>query len=114
MFASVAAGWLWLMAAAATVIYCSTMAMWIPLRKFRMTYPLIIFGCGIGMVAFGQQRGFTLTSMLALHSFSLIGLTIRMVPTRKLFTMWTHEINEGVIRERYDCPRSRLTFASSP
>ncbi|WP_251060367.1 hypothetical protein [Streptomyces sp. ISL-100] len=111
MLASVATGWLWLMAAAATVIHCSAMAKWIPRRKFRMVYPFIITGCGIGTIAFGQLRGFTLAAMIALYSFSLIGLTVGLFPSRKLFTMWAHELNEGVTRERYDFPRWHVPFS---
>ncbi|MBL1082263.1 hypothetical protein JK359_09745 [Streptomyces actinomycinicus] len=48
--------------------------------------------------------------MLAVCSFALIGLTIGMYPTRKLFTEWAHEINQGETRERYDYPRTHLAF----
>lgn len=110
MLASVAIGWLWLMAAAATVVHCSAMAKWIPRRKFRMVYPFIIVGCGIAAIALGRGNELTPAAMLALYSFSLIGLTIGFFPSRKLLTMWTHEINEGVTREKYEWPRSHLVF----
>ncbi|MGP4083878.1 hypothetical protein [Streptomyces sp. KR55] len=44
------------------------------------------------------------------YSFALIGLTIGMFSTRKLFRVWSGEINEGVRRDRYDYPRSHLVF----
>jgi hypothetical protein len=108
VLASVATEWLWLMAVAATAVHCSAMAVWIPLRIVRLTYPPVIVGCGMGAVAYGQSGGSTLASMLAMYAFALIGLTIGMFPTRKLFTMWAREIDRGVTRARYDYPRSLL------
>ncbi|MFE2595083.1 hypothetical protein ACWCOZ_12010 [Streptomyces sp. NPDC001840] len=112
MLASVPTVWLWLMAAAAIGVHSSAMALWIPLRKFRMGYPFIWILCGSGMLAVGRAQGFTLASMLIVLSFALIGLTIGMFPTRRLFTVWAHEIDEGVTRERYDYPRSHLAFCA--
>ncbi|AYN43395.1 hypothetical protein D9753_00920 [Streptomyces dangxiongensis] len=51
--------------------------------------------------------------MLVVCSFALIGLTIGMYPTRKLFAEWAREINRGVTRERYDYPRSHLAFCGA-
>ncbi len=110
VLASVAVYWLWLMAAAATVVHCSAMAIWIPLRKFRMMYPPVCVMGGAGIVAAGRGEGFTLASMIVLYAFALIGLTIGLFPTRKLFTVYAHEINEGVTRERYDYPRWHIAF----
>ncbi|MEU0007213.1 hypothetical protein ABZ079_23765 [Streptomyces sp. NPDC006314] len=110
---SVAAEWLWLLAIAALVIHCSAMAKWIPIQKFWTVYPFIWVLCGMGAVAFGSSRGFPLAHMLVLCSFALIGLTIGMYPTRKLFATWAHEINTGVTRERYDYPRSHLAFCGA-
>ncbi|MDW4908963.1 hypothetical protein RB628_27400 [Streptomyces sp. ADMS] len=110
VLASLAVGWLWLMATAATVVHCSAMAKWIPLPKFRTVYPVIIVGCGIGAVAVGRFRGFELTAMLALYAFALIGLTIGLLPSRKLFMTYAREIGEGVTREKYDIPSWQIVF----
>ncbi len=113
MFTSVTTDWPWLLAVAALVIHCSAMAKWIPIQRFWTTYPFIWVVCGTGAVAFGSWRGFPLPDMLVLCSFALVGLTIGMYPTRKLFAVWAHEINEGVTRERYDYPRSHLAFCGA-
>ncbi|MGW6395807.1 hypothetical protein ACWFR1_36105 [Streptomyces sp. NPDC055103] len=101
MLASSSGGWWWILAAMATVIHCSAMAAWIPVRRFRLVYPFIIVGCGAAVVA---------TAGLALYAFSLIGLTIGLYPTRRLLTLWSHEINQGVTRDRYAWPPSHLVF----
>ncbi|MGW3461784.1 hypothetical protein ACWDE9_20270 [Streptomyces olivaceoviridis] len=113
MFTSVTTDWPWLLAVTALVIHCSAMAKWIPVQRFWTVYPFIWVVCGTGAVALGSWRGFALADMLVLCSFALIGLTIGMYPTRKLFTVWAHEINKGVTRERYDYPRSHLAFCGA-
>ncbi|MEU7380222.1 MULTISPECIES: hypothetical protein [unclassified Streptomyces] len=77
-----------------------------------MTYPFIMAGCGVGAVLFGQWRGFSLAAMVTGYTFALIGLTIGMFPTRKRFTVWAHEIEHGVRREKYDYPASHLVFCA--
>ncbi|MDX3229209.1 hypothetical protein [Streptomyces sp. ME19-01-6] len=110
MLTSVATEWLWLMAVIALVIHCSAMARWVPVQKFWMVYPFIWVLCGTGAAALGVRRGFALAEMLVMCSFALIGLTIGMFPTRKLFVRWAHESNTGATRERWDYPRSHLAF----
>ncbi|MCT9081440.1 hypothetical protein [Streptomyces fulvoviolaceus] len=110
MLASVATEWLWLMAATATVVHCGAMARWIPVQRFWRAYPFIWVLCLAGMIAVGRSAGFSLAAMLVMYAFSLIGLTIGMFPSRKLFTRWSAEINAGETPEDYDYPRSHLTF----
>ncbi|MFE9018055.1 hypothetical protein ACFYNL_05670 [Streptomyces sp. NPDC007808] len=110
MLASVATGWLWLLAAATTVIHCLVMAKWVPLRRFRLAYPVTIVGCGLGTLALGQLRGLTLPALLTLYSFSLIGLTIGLLPSRKLLTKYAHELRQGTKRDSYDYPRRNIAF----
>ncbi|MFC5805831.1 hypothetical protein [Streptomyces formicae] len=99
------------MAAAATVLACSALGKWIPDPKFRIWLPAILVVCGAGMVAYGQlTAGHELGQMLVLYSFTLIGLTIGLFPTRKLMTTYAEEISRGVKRERYDYPRSHIAF----
>ncbi|MER5604386.1 hypothetical protein [Streptomyces sp. NPDC002265] len=110
MLASVSIEWLWLLAAAATVIHCFAMARWIPVRKLSVAYPFVIVVCGIGAGAFGRRAGFGLDAMLVMYAFALLGLTIGLFPTRKLFRTWADEIGNGVTRDRYDYPRLHLVF----
>lgn len=110
MLASAPTGWLWLMATAATAVHVAAMARWIPLRRFRIAYPLIIVACGAGAVAYGRTEGFMLPAMLAMYAFSLVGLTLGLFPTRELFTTWALEMNSGVTRARYDVPRRHIVF----
>ncbi|WP_240467979.1 hypothetical protein [Streptomyces dangxiongensis] len=113
MLTSVATQWLWLLAVTALVLHCSAMAKWIPVQRFWTVYPFIWVVCGTGGVAYGVWRGFAVEDMLVVCSFALIGLTIGMYPTRKLFAEWAREINRGVTRERYDYPRSHLAFCGA-
>ncbi|WP_151898320.1 hypothetical protein [Streptomyces sp. C8S0] len=92
MLASVAIEWLWLMAAAATVINCSAMGKWIPDQTFRVAYPLIVVGCGVGTIAIGRAQHFSLAAMIALYASSLIGMTIGLFPSRKLITLYAVEV----------------------
>lgn len=91
------------MAAAATVINCSAMAKWIPIQKFWVTYPFI-------MVAYGQAQG----GHAGFHAGHVRVLPHRaddrVFASRRLFTVWTHEINAGVTRERYDYLRSYIAW----
>ncbi len=114
MLASVTDGWLWLLAAAATVIHCSAMARWIPDRNFRVAYPVIVVGCGLGAMAIGRVEGFSLAAMIALYASSLIGLTIGLFPSRKLITMYAVEVQRGVRREKYDFPLWHRLFWCVP
>ncbi|MEU8585794.1 hypothetical protein AB0C59_02090 [Streptomyces sp. NPDC048664] len=110
MLTSVAAEWPWILAITALVVHCSAMAKWIPLQRFQTAYPFIWVVCGVGAVAYGASRGFPLERVLAVSSFALLGMTIGMYPTRRLFTAWAREIGRGETRERYDYPRSHLAF----
>ncbi|MEU2429906.1 hypothetical protein ABZ611_10355 [Streptomyces sp. NPDC007861] len=110
MLASVPTVWLWLMAAAATAVACTALGAWIPDRKFRIWLPVILVVCGLGMAAYGRLFGHELGQMLVLYSFTLIGLTIGLFPTRKLMTTYAEEINRGVKRESYAYPRSHMVF----
>ncbi|MFD3525786.1 hypothetical protein [Streptomyces sp. NPDC058653] len=110
MLAPVPTGWFWLLAAAVTVVHAAAMARWIPLRRFRYVYPCVIVACGAGAVLYGRSDGYTLPSMLAMYAFSIAGLTIGLFPTRRLFTAWAREMNNGVTRERYDVPPAHIVF----
>ncbi|KQX53696.1 hypothetical protein ASE09_07610 [Streptomyces sp. Root66D1] len=47
---------------------------------------------------------------LPLYAFALFGLTIGLLPMRRLLAEWAEETNRGVTREQYDWPRGRLFF----
>lgn len=111
MLASVAVGWLWLVAAVSVVVHCSAMAMWIPVRRFRITYPFVISGCALATIVLGRlARGFTVAEMLALVSSALIGLTIGLLPLRKEFMASMRESGAGTAAEEYKVPFWRLAF----
>lgn len=111
MLASLDIGWLWLMAAASLVVHCAAMAMWIPVRRFRIAYPFIMAGCGTATIVLGGRTGgFTVAEMLVLVSSALVGLTIGLVPLRKLFMASAHELSEGAAGEEYKVPFWRLAF----
>jgi hypothetical protein len=110
VLASVATGWLLLMAATASVIHFSAMALWIPVRKFQVSYPFVMGGCGAAAAACGQAQSFSLASILTMYTFALIGLTIGLLPSRKLFTTLAHDMADGVPHETYDYPRWYAVF----
>ncbi|GAA2227072.1 hypothetical protein GCM10010232_10810 [Streptomyces amakusaensis] len=111
MLTTVAMHWIWLMAAAATVIHCFAMAKWIPLPVVRTKYPLIIVGCGVLVIALGDGRELSSVEKLVLYSSTLIGLTVGLFPNRKLFTAWALEVKQGVRHARFEYPRGRVSFA---
>ncbi|WP_030787822.1 hypothetical protein [Streptomyces sp. NRRL S-920] len=111
MLASVDVRWLWLMAAAATVLHSSAMALWVPLRKFRLTYPWVWVVTGVvylGLV--GWAEGIAPGGLLVLYSFALTGLTIGLFPSRKLLTTYAREIDAGVARDTFGMPRRHVVF----
>lgn len=94
------------MAAVSLVVHCAAMAIWIPVRRFRIAYPVIMAGCGIATIVLGSRaRGFTVAQMLVLVSFALIGLTIGLLPLRKQLMASTHQPGE-----EYAVPNGRLAF----
>lgn len=111
VLASLDIGWLWLMAAVSVVAHCTAMVIWIPVRRFRIAYPFIMVGCGIATIVLGwQARGFTVAQMLVLVSFALIGLTIGLLPLRKLFMASAYELSKGAPGGNHKVPFWRLAF----
>ncbi|MFJ6699888.1 hypothetical protein ACIQM4_28040 [Streptomyces sp. NPDC091272] len=108
MLASVGVGWLWLLAAAALVLLCSAMAIWVPTRRFRLVNPFIWIAYGAGLGITGWAQGWPPATTLVYYSFSLIGLTIGLFPSRKLFTASARE-NEGAAATVI--PRQHVVFS---
>lgn len=95
-----------IMAAAATFLFCFSMAKWIPGRRGKIVFPLVSAGCCLGMILVGriQYQHWPVQHMLVLYSFAWTGLTIGLFPARKLMHKYATEVNAGVKREKYDVP----------
>ncbi|MFH8344004.1 hypothetical protein [Streptomyces sp. NPDC018045] len=106
MLVSLPLGWLLLMAATATFVFCFAMAKWIPGRKGKIVFPVISLACCLGMVLVGQlqYQHWTPRHMLVLYSFAWFGITIGLFPSRKLMYRYAEEIGRGVKREKYAYP----------
>ncbi|MCF3105189.1 hypothetical protein IPZ58_26880 [Streptomyces roseoverticillatus] len=106
MLASLPIAYLLLLAAAATFVFCFAMTKWIPGRRGKIVFPLVSIGCCLGMILAGrlQSSHWGPQHMLVLYSFSWIGLTLGLFPSRKLMHTYATEINQGVKREKYPVP----------
>ncbi|MFE5870078.1 hypothetical protein ACFQ6V_15710 [Streptomyces roseifaciens] len=113
MLASLPIAYLLFMAAAATLVFCFAMTKWIPGRRGKTVFPLVSIGCCFGMILVGRLQSVHggAQHMLVLYSFSWIGLTVGLFPSRKLMHMYATEINQGVKREKYTVP-VRYQFAA--
>ncbi|NGO68768.1 hypothetical protein [Streptomyces boncukensis] len=109
MLADTPAVWLWLMAAAATAINCTAMAIWVPDRHSRTIWPPIIIACGIGMIAVGRMNGHSLATTVVGYSFGIVGLTIGMFPARKKMKQSTLDQKRGINRD-YGSPKWYVAF----
>ncbi|WP_328770015.1 hypothetical protein [Streptomyces sp. NBC_00286] len=85
MLASVSIGWLWLLAAASTVLSSCLMGSMVPLRKARIAYPVSMVSCGAVLIVVCRLNGIGLTGALVGYSCAHIGLTLGLLPQRKLF-----------------------------
>ncbi|GAA2388157.1 hypothetical protein GCM10010420_09180 [Streptomyces glaucosporus] len=110
MLTSLSIGWLWLLAAASTALSSGALGSWIPLRKFRIAYPVIMVACGVGLVAFCRLNGFSPAEALVMYSSAHIGLTLGMLPMRKLFREGFERWRRGELTEPIEVPRRYLVF----
>ncbi|MFE9937579.1 hypothetical protein [Streptomyces hirsutus] len=85
MLTSVPIGWLWLLAAASTVLSSCVLGSMIPLRKFRIAYPVIMVSGGAVLIVVCRLNGIDLTGALVMYSCAHIGLALGILPQRKLF-----------------------------
>lgn len=99
-----------LMTAAATAVVCTAMGTWVPHRRFRIWFPVIMAGCAAGAVVLGGGSGYPAHRMLVLWSFTLIGLAVGMFPFRTWLTRSVHDAARGVTGAKYRIPRWRWAF----
>ncbi|MFI9201211.1 hypothetical protein [Streptomyces sp. NPDC053048] len=95
-----------LMAAVSTVVFCLAIDRWTKTRKLTVVLFVLCVGGCLGMIAVGrlQYQHWNARQMLVLYSFALIGLTIGLFPSRKLFLKYGDELRRGVKRDTYEYP----------
>ncbi|MFE0812732.1 hypothetical protein ACFW4M_34905 [Streptomyces sp. NPDC058794] len=110
MLTSVPVAWLWLLAAASTALSSCLLGSWIPLRKFRIAYPLTMVTGGGLLIVVCQLNGFGLSEALVMYSCAHIGLTLGMLPQRKLFREVLERWRRGEPTDHIKVPRGHLAF----
>ncbi|MCC3653725.1 hypothetical protein LIX60_20115 [Streptomyces sp. S07_1.15] len=110
MLASVPMGWLWLLAAASTVLSSCLLGSWIPLRQFRIAYPVTMVVGGAGLIVVCRAQGIDLTGALVMYSCAHIGLTLGLLPQRKLFKEVYERWRRGEATDHLKAPRAHLAF----
>ncbi|MGW0818701.1 hypothetical protein ACWD00_36820 [Streptomyces viridiviolaceus] len=110
MLTSVPIGWLWLLAAASTVLSSCLLGSWIPFRKFRIAYPVIMVTGGVLLIVVCRMNGFGLSEALVMYSCAHIGLTLGLLPQRKLFSEVLRRWRMGEPTAHIKVPRRHLAF----
>ncbi|GHB74777.1 hypothetical protein GCM10010377_76520 [Streptomyces viridiviolaceus] len=110
MLTSVPIGWLWLLAVASTVLSSCTLGSWIPLRKFRIAYPMIMVVGGSVLVVVCRLQGIDLSGALVMYSCAHIGLTLGLLPQRKLFKKVLERWRRGEPTDQVGIPRRHQVF----
>ncbi|MFI1965440.1 hypothetical protein ACH429_15225 [Streptomyces pathocidini] len=107
MLAQLPLSYLLLIATAATLTFCLYMDRWLKVRKLAVAFLVISPACCLGMVIAGglQYQQWSLKQMLIMYSFTWIGITIGLVPPRRLVLEYLEEFQQGVKREKYEFPR---------
>ncbi|WUO78249.1 hypothetical protein OG436_01785 [Streptomyces caniferus] len=96
--------YLLLMAAVATLIFCFYMDRWLNARKVTAMSFVISVGCCLGMIVVGglQYQHWSHKQMLILYSFTWVGLTIGLIPSRRPVFEYCDEWRRGVRRDKYE------------
>ncbi|MEV7867825.1 hypothetical protein AB0P17_17355 [Streptomyces sp. NPDC088124] len=110
MLTSLPIGWLWLLAAASTALSSCLLGSWIPLRKFRIAYPVTMVVCGGALVGVCRLTGIDLTGALVMYSCAHIGLTLGLLPQRKLFKEVLERWRRGEPTDNIKVPRRHQVF----
>ncbi|MEG3628865.1 hypothetical protein [Streptomyces poriticola] len=110
MLTSVPIGWLWLLAAAATVLSSCVLGSWIPLRKFRIAYPVIMVTGGAVLVLVCRVKGIDLTGALVMYACAHIGLTLGLLPQRRMFREVLERWRRGEPTDHLKAPRRHHVF----
>ncbi|PWI11299.1 hypothetical protein DIZ27_07965 [Streptomyces sp. NWU339] len=110
MLTSVPTGWLWLLAAASTVLSSYVLGSWIPLRKFRIAYPVIMVTCGAVLVVVCRLKGFSLAEALVMYSCAHISLPLGLLPQRKVLKEGHERWRRGEAVGPIEVPRRHAAF----
>ncbi|MEU6286807.1 hypothetical protein [Streptomyces sp. NPDC046988] len=110
MLTSVPVVWLVLLAVAATALSSRLLGSWIPFRKFRIAYPVTMVTGGVLLVLVCRLNGFGLSEALVMYSFAHIGLTLGLLPQRKLFREILERWRRGEPTEHLTPRGSHLAF----
>lgn len=110
MLASVPVGWLWLLAAASTALSSCLLGNMIPLRKFRIAYPVTMVVGGAVLVVVCRANGIGLAGTLVMYSCAHIGLTLGMLPQRGLFKEVFERWRRGEATDHLKVPRRHQAF----
>lgn len=110
MLTSVPIGWLWLLAVASTALSSCTLGSWIPLRKFRIAYPVIMIVGGTVLVVVCRLKGIDLAGALIMYSCAHIGLTLGLLPQRKLFKEVLERWRRGEATDHVQIPGRHQVF----
>ncbi|MEJ1196718.1 MULTISPECIES: hypothetical protein [unclassified Streptomyces] len=110
MLTSVPIAWLWLLAAASTALSSCLLGSWIPLRKFRIAYPVTMVTGGAVLVVVCRFQGFGLAEALVMYSSAHIGLTLGLLPQRALFREVFERWREGEPTDHIKIPRGHQAF----
>ncbi|MBD0423764.1 hypothetical protein H0H10_32185 [Streptomyces sp. TRM S81-3] len=110
MLTSVPVGWLWLLAMASTALSSCTLGSWIPLRKFRIAYPVIMVVGGGVLLLVCRLNGIDVTGALVMYSCAHIGLTLGLLPQRQLFKEVLERWRRGEPTDHIKVPRRHQVF----
>ncbi|MGZ3115461.1 hypothetical protein [Streptomyces sp. H62] len=110
MLTSVPIAWLWLLAAASTALSSCLLGSWIPFRKFRTAYPVIMVTGGAAMIGVCRLNGFGLSPALVGYSCAHIGLTLGLLPQRELFREVLERWRRGEPTHHLKIPRRHQVF----
>ncbi|MFG3153125.1 hypothetical protein ACGF7W_13935 [Streptomyces sp. NPDC048219] len=110
MLTSVPIGWLWLLAAAATALSSCALGSWIPLRGFRIAFPTVMVVGGAFLVVVCRSQGIGLAGALVMYACAHIGLTLGLLPQRRMFAEILERWRRGEATDHIRPPRRHLAF----
>ncbi|WP_432070775.1 hypothetical protein [Streptomyces sp. AA1529] len=114
MLTSIPVGWLWLLAAASLALSTWLLGSWIPLRKFRIAYPVVMTAGGALLVTVCRWNDIGLGGALVMYACAHIGLTVGLLPQRTLFREILDRWRRGEPTHHLKAPpRHQLFLAAS-
>ncbi|SCF80762.1 hypothetical protein [Streptomyces sp. Ncost-T10-10d] len=112
MLARLPLAYLLLMAAFSTAALCLAVQRLTGARKATVAVFLASVACCLGLIAVGatQYQHWNARQMLVMYSFTLAGLLIGFIPSRKILLEYSDEWRRGVKREQYEYPSRYAGF----